>query len=255
MKSLLPNDFDQLLSQAVKQFWMNRLDVGRSGQEGNRAAVIAGKNMDGFLKIIEELIKRVGMDESASILRGKKRLTIPGYFRPTKMWDAMVIYKGYLLAAFEFKSHVGSFGNNFNNRAEESVGSAFDFWTANRENAYAITNNVDQSKLLLKDYFKSPFLAYLALVESCKASSIPVRVDEQHFNVFPEFKNTSYLDRYKLLCQKLENEKLYSSTALVFSDRESGLQNGEFSSPQTLHPKHLFRSFANHLSIAVDILG
>ena len=43
-------------------------------------------------------------------------LTLPGYFRPTKLWDLLVTYKGQLIAAIELKSHVGpSFGNNFNN--------------------------------------------------------------------------------------------------------------------------------------------
>jgi len=39
----------------------------------------------------------------------------------------LVINEGRLIAALEFKSHVGpSFGNNFNNRAEEAIGTAHD---------------------------------------------------------------------------------------------------------------------------------
>ena len=43
----------------------------------------------------------------------------------------MVVVSGSnLVAAVEVKSQVGSFGNNFNNRVEEALGNATDFWTA-----------------------------------------------------------------------------------------------------------------------------
>ena len=62
---------------------------------------------------------------------------LPGYFRPTKLWDLLVINEGRLIAALEFKSQVGpSFGNNFNNRTEEAIGTAHDLWTAYREGAF-----------------------------------------------------------------------------------------------------------------------
>jgi hypothetical protein len=49
-------------------------------------------------------------------------VTLPGYFRPTKLWDVLVIHDKRLLAAIELKSQVGpSFGNNFNNRTEEAT--------------------------------------------------------------------------------------------------------------------------------------
>ena len=49
----------------------------------------------------------------------------------------VVIYKGDLIAAVELKSHVGpSFGNNFNNRTEEAIGTGHDLWTAFREGAF-----------------------------------------------------------------------------------------------------------------------
>ena len=48
----------------------------------------------------------------------------------------LVIDRDQLIAALEFKSQVGpSFGNNFNNRTEEAIGTAHDLWTAYREGA------------------------------------------------------------------------------------------------------------------------
>jgi hypothetical protein len=50
----------------------------------------------------------------------------------------LVVADGRLLASMELKSQVGpSFGNNYNNRTEEAVGNAADFWTAYREGAYS----------------------------------------------------------------------------------------------------------------------
>jgi hypothetical protein len=47
-----------------------------------------------------------------------------------------VVADGRLLAGVEFKSQVGSFGNNYNNRTEEAIGSATDIWAAYREGAF-----------------------------------------------------------------------------------------------------------------------
>ncbi|MEY3276128.1 MAG: Restriction endonuclease XhoI, partial [Verrucomicrobiota bacterium] len=35
-------------------------------------------------------------------------MILPGYFRATKNWDVLVVHRDRLLAAFEFKSQVGS---------------------------------------------------------------------------------------------------------------------------------------------------
>ncbi len=135
MNNILPHDIEQQIQNSIQHFWKLRLDKGTTSQEGGRGAVIAGKNMDGFTNIIKNIVDHCGLPEESVIIGGKSKLTIPGYFRPTKMWDSLVVYKGRLIAAFELKSQVGSFGNNFNNRTEESIGSATDFWTAHRENA------------------------------------------------------------------------------------------------------------------------
>ena len=103
--------------------------------QGERAGVTAGKNMDGFVKLLVDLVAANGLPE-AEIYVSAGVSTLPGYFRPTKNWDLLVIHQGVLIAAVELKSQVGpSFGNNFNNRSEEAIGSAIDFWTALRDGA------------------------------------------------------------------------------------------------------------------------
>jgi len=147
----------------------------------------------------------------------KKALELPGFFRPTKEWDLLVVKDGILIVALEAKSQAGpSFGNNFNNRTEEAIGSALDLWTAFRQGAF---NDSSQ-----------PFLGYFFLLEDCEASQRPVRVREPHFDVFPEFVGASYAKRYEMLLRKLVLERHYSASALVLSRRDTGLR-GEYSEP------------------------
>ena len=123
-----------------------------------------------------------------------------------------------LLATIEFKSHIGpSFGNNFNNRIEESLGSALDFRTAYREGAFKPS--------------ASPWLGYLILVEDIEGSNHPVKVAEPHFKVLNEFSNTSYIERYKLFCQKLARERLYDATCLLISSKKAGIK-GSYEEPE-----------------------
>ncbi len=122
-----------------------------------------------------------------------------------------------LIAVLELKSHVGpAFGNNANNRAEEAMGNAVDFWTAFCEGAFG-----DNS---------APFLGYMILVEDCaKVRAIPKReIKSSYFRVFPEFRFASYAERYKLLCEKLVKEKLYTSATVILSPRTAA-ETGEFS--------------------------
>ncbi len=82
--------------------------------------------MDGFVRVIELIAVRAGISSEA-VYTKKRLLELPGYFRPTKEWDVLIVKDGVLLAAVEAKSQVGpSFGNNFNNRTEEAMGTALD---------------------------------------------------------------------------------------------------------------------------------
>lgn len=246
MITLLPETFDELIKNAVQNFWTSRTSNASILQDGGRGSVIGGKNLDGFSAVIKIVAQHCGLEEGCINISVKKQLTLPGYFRPTKMWDSVVMYKGRLIAAFELKSQVGSFGNNFNNRTEESLGSALDFWTANREKAFNISNysGTDSFTDIISDH-KQPFLGYLMMLEDCNASTTSVRVEESHYKVFNEFKNTSYAKRYQILCEKLVQENLYSSAALILSKRDEGSISGEFNTPhESLSPKSLFADFA-----------
>ncbi|TFD75459.1 restriction endonuclease [Cryobacterium sp. Sr8] len=211
-------DFEERTSHAVQVFWdgraaaMERQRLNGVVDQGGRAGVTGGKNMDGFVTLIADLVAANGLaDAKLYMTRGLN--TLPGYFRPTKDWDLLVMREGVLIAAVELKSQVGSFGNNFNNRTEEAIGSAVDLWTAFREGALG-----DQP---------APFVGWLMHVENAPESTKPVRVAEPHFEVFSELQHTSYLERYEWLCRRLVLEKLYTEAALVVSTQRGGL-NGEY---------------------------
>ncbi len=171
--------------------------------------------MDGFIDLFTALIIEAGIPEE--FIFHKTALELPGYFRPTKEWDLLVVKGGRLVAAIEAKSQVGpSFGNNFNNRTEEAIGSALDLWTAFREGAF----NAGQQ----------PFLGYFFMLEDCPASNRPVKVKEPHFKVFSEFIGASYAKRYELLCRKLILERHYTSACFLTSNRDEGLR-GRYNEP------------------------
>ncbi|MEW6710225.1 MAG: PaeR7I family type II restriction endonuclease [Candidatus Riflebacteria bacterium] len=240
-------DYQKKVRLAVKAFWKSReaakkkqVDSGKADQ-GERSGVTSGKNMDGFIDLVLDLLRKNGLAH-ADIHQNRAVLTLPGYFRPTKLWDLLVIYKGELVAAIELKSQVGpSFGNNFNNRSEEAIGTAHDLWTAYREGAFG-----KQPR---------PFISWLMLVEDAPGSRAPVKDSSPHFPVFKEFKGSSYLDRYDILCRKLVQEQLYTTSTLIASPRNA-FSNGAFSELSELTGLKTFvTSFAGHIAATAARLG
>jgi type II restriction enzyme len=240
------SNYKQKAHKAVRDFWSSReaskerqLASGKADQ-GERSGVTSGKNMNGFLSLIVDIIRSNGLSH-AEIHMNRAMLTLPGYFRPTKLWDILVIHRGELIAAVELKSQVGSFGNNFNNRTEEAIGTAHDLWTAYREGAIG-----NQPR---------PFVGWLMMVEDSPKSRKAVRDTSPHFPVLPEFQSASYLNRYDLLCQKLVKEGLYSSACLLASPREAAI-TGEFSEISHMTSlKAFITSLAGHIASESCRLG
>ncbi len=184
--------------------------------------------MNGFVKTIEGILRRAGLPD-ASVFVGRK-LELPGFFRPAKKWDLVIVHRGALVASIEFKSQVGpSFGNNANNRAEEAVGNAADLHAAFREGAF---------KPSLR-----PWIGFFMLLDESAASTRPVGVEEPHFPVFEEFRDASYAKRYELLCLKLVREGLYDSATFLLSSRGDALEGGYREPNEEL----AFRAFAASL--------
>src|SRR5690349_14744358 len=100
------SDYETKTREAIMAFWGNRqkakqkqIEAGVVDQ-GERAGVTGGKNMDGFTALIIDLVKGNGL-ANASIHQQRALLTLPGFFRPTKLWDLLVLNNGRLVAAIE----------------------------------------------------------------------------------------------------------------------------------------------------------
>jgi hypothetical protein len=224
-------NLEERLQEAVLHYWQTRLS--QAEKQGSvtgvkdyagRADVTGGKHMDGFATLICDLLKESGISADCIFSTSKKEL--PGFFRPTKDWDLIVVAEGNLLAAMELKSHAGpSFGNNCNNRVEEALGNATDLWTAYREQTFAPSIK--------------PWVGYLMLLEDSKGSTSPIKAKEPQFRVRTEFRDAdyekkrlsvSYAKRYELFCRKLVLERLYDSACFLMSQKEAGL-NGGYTEP------------------------
>ena len=145
-----------------------------------------------------------------------------------------MLNKGRLIATLEFKSQVGSFGNNFNNRTEEAIGTAHDLWVAYREGAFG-----EQTK---------PFVGWLMLLEDAPDSRTAVSDKSPHFGIFPEFRSASYADRYNILCKKLVQEGLYTAASILLSPR-SAKRTGMYESMSELTSLQTFvTTFAGHIA-------
>ncbi|MEZ5991632.1 MAG: PaeR7I family type II restriction endonuclease [Planctomycetota bacterium] len=242
--SIKLNGYKKHVSDAVAHYW-NTLTKQAENQSldnrdhGHRSAVTGGKQMDGFCGMIAWLLKANGLD-TASIYTSEKRV-IPGYFRATKDWDLLVVDKGFLVAAIEFKSQRGpSFGNNLNNRAEEAVGVGHDFEIALREGAF-------------KTRGPRPWVGWVMLLEDCDKVKSTVRVSEPHFDVFKEFKAASYAKRYELLLRRLVAEKLYDSAALLLASEQGG-PRGKYTEPATDIGMHQFLAgLAGHVTAHLEL--
>lgn len=234
----MPATRDELakeVQKAVRHFWRTRQRQARAQgaktgkrDRGARSAVTGGAHLDGFADLIRKLVVEAGVRDTA--VHRRSRVELPGYYRAEKKWDLSVVVDGRLLATVEFKAQVGpSFGNNYNNRTEEALGNATDYWAAFREGAFRGSPR--------------PWLGYMMLLEEASGSTRAVSVAEPHFPVFGEFREASYAKRYEILLTKMVRERLYDAASLILSPGDAG-RNGVFSEPC---PELKFANFAESL--------
>ena len=238
-------DIEKRASEAIRHYWKTRKSQRenqgkKSGQKdyGNRGAATGGKQLDGFIELFHDLLVGAGLPDNS--IHAKVKKTLPGYFRPTKDWDLLIVVDSQLFAGIEFKSHIGSFGNNFNNRVEEALGSATDLLTAYREGMFSPSQR--------------PWLGWLMLLEDVDKAILPTRGNykEPHFSVRDEFKElrgaaqykpVSYSRRYEIYCERLMREQLYDATCLMLANETAGLK-GIYREP---NDELSFRIFAESL--------
>jgi hypothetical protein len=148
---------ETIFRSAIEVWWRSKernARGGKSSQGGTRDANLAGDTMDGFRDtLVRILIDHAGVDPTDIFSGGHLSQcpsNLPSYFRASKNWDIVVCKRALLqqlrggrydgseklVAAIEFKSQYESIGNNQNNRIEESIGNAEDFWASYENNNF-----------------------------------------------------------------------------------------------------------------------
>jgi hypothetical protein len=209
----VPIDLEIRFQAAVQSYWAARSKQQRK-QHGFRglvdtelhSTITGGTQMTELEVLISDILCEAGMLRES--IRTRVASELPGYFRPEKKWDIVVVSDNQLIVAMELQSQAGpSFGNNFNNRAEKTIGRATDVWTACRE-----------GRMGKRKGFQ-PLLGYFCLLEDCPEVHRPVSNKETNFPTDPVFKGASYYKRYELLCKRLVKERLFNVACLTLSPK------------------------------------
>src|ERR1043166_2491631 len=93
-KSLLAK-LPEYTREAVRFYWETRnkqsLKQREAGgaDQGFRSAVTGGAQMNGFIELLTKLVIEAGIHRSH--IYYEQSLELPGYFRPNKKWDFIVV--------------------------------------------------------------------------------------------------------------------------------------------------------------------
>ena len=185
---------------------------------------------------------------------------LPSYFRASKNWDVVVCKRplilqiegaGYdgsekLVAVIEFKSQYQSIGNNQNNRIEESIGNAEDFWASHE--------NKNFSRLIPRPWLGYLFAGYYAEGDETKPVNIkqPIMPSDPAFVVdCPDsrFRSTvvpgySYAERYRTFLERMLGKKRYDGACFLVSHEDVRDKNANY---QVLFPSLSGAAFVDGL--------
>jgi len=227
-------ELDRRLRAAVRSMWTTReaqgirqLETGKP-DAGNRGTVTGGRHLDGFTDLLATLAKKAGF--GVEEIRLRTGVEVPGFYRPTKKWDLVVMRRDRLCAAIELKSMSGSYGKNLNNRTEEALGSATDIWAAYKQGTLGL---------------HQPWLGYIFVIRDEDGSTAPVSLPKTPLKVDPVFAGTSYVQRYGILCERMVLERVYTAAAYLTSPLG---KRGSYTEPHAeLRFAQFAKSFFGHL--------
>ncbi len=226
---------DMEFENAIKLWWeskQNNTKSSSAAQGGTRSENLKGDTMDGFRDVIIEKLVTAGV-EATDIFTGsqlvKRASNLPAYYRATKNWDIVICKNAKLdkageepklIAAIEFKSQNKSIGNNQNNRIEESIGNAIDFWEAYEKRIFG--------SLLPRPWLGYLFVGKYSEGEETKGVEISqplIRVDpifsgrnDNEWKAENKFKGVSYAERYRIFLERMIAKKLYDGAAFLVTD-------------------------------------
>lgn len=207
---------------ALLAYWTSRDEAAlrqaaRGGSDvGGRAGATSGTHLDRVAQLLGRVCLAAGAPIEAVYYNAPKDdpnkrqgvavgYTLPGYYRPTKQWDVVVYADGAPIVVVELKSQNGpSYSNNANNRAEEAIGNAVDL------------DRARAAGLLPGD----PWTGYAFVIEDDEVSRLKRgKNDRGFYDKDAIFTDWSYVDRIRLLSQRLVEEKHYDAAWAVATSR------------------------------------
>ena len=233
---------ERVFTDAIRHWWSSRagsVEGVPSPEGGRNSAHLSGKTMNGFRDTITKELMALDVDPD-DIFSGGSLSTVPAnlpsYFRASKNWDVIVCKNSrfksvskvanndatppQLILAIEFKSQHGSISNNQNNRIEESIGSAADFWAS-----YENRNFIHLQP--------RPWLGYLFVGRyDDEELSRGVKIRQPHFLSDEAFRTASfdarstrfehtgpgYAERYRIFLERMIAKKYYDGACFIASN-------------------------------------
>ena len=199
----------------VLALWKLRSKAEKKARKGGntdlglRAGVTSGRHLDPLSQLVRNIFIEAGIP-AADVHCGSTNLEIPGFYRPQKRWDIVVVHNGTLVAAVEFKSILGSYGNNMNNRTEESLGNATDLHEAAEQGLIGT---------------RPPWLGFVFFMQDDESSRKGGKKPKQpHFNVDPEFVGANYQSRASIWLRRLLMKRLYNAAWYALVDPALGVE-------------------------------
>jgi len=165
-------------------------DSGRA-QAGTRSEVTGGLHLRGINQLIVDEIRATGATDLE--LRFDRQAVLPGWYRPSKAWDLLVLQHGRPILVVEYKSMAGSVSNNLNNRADEVLGIAEDARQAEKHGI--LPANLRR--------------AYIYVIEVTPSVRRPVSTGRPVGDPDIIFHGASYLDRVAIMCERMRESGLY----------------------------------------------
>lgn len=202
-------DFEEALAAywGAKQTQNELSAIKNKVGAGTAGSVRGGKHFDTIAALLAKFFLDAGYPPDAIRVTRSQGLELPGYYRPQKQWDVVIAHENTLVAAFELKALGGpSFGNNYNNRVEEALGSA-----------------VDLRRAALEDLFpgERPWLGYFFIMEDAKGSRSPVATAKKAAIAADKiWEDKSYQQRFAIFCERLMAEGLYDAICYITSSAE-----------------------------------
>jgi len=258
-------NLERVFQGAIEHWWRSKESNAAqviSSQGGTRDQCLRGDTMDGFRDAIISRLVSEGVKKEDIYFGGQLSAlasNLPSYYRASKNWDVVVCKNAHhlrlenpnlpepvLVAAVEFKSQNKSIGNNQNNRIEESIGNAYDFWASyENRNFVHLTPRPWLGYLFVGRYAKGDEKAGVVITQPLFPTDPAfIYQDEKNRLTAQKISGISYAERYKIFLERMIAKKLYDGACFLVTEEEI---IGESPNYRVLYPELSGQRFLDNL--------